>query len=184
MVGQRVQQRHPDVHWWCPQLDASPAKAMAELMDGLRDWPIEQTLVCGSSLGGFYARLMQLELGCRAVLLNPAVFPARDLARYIGEWPQWHDPGQNLYFKADYITELQAQEARVRQLAERHPATPQQLFAVVAQGDEVLDWREMRDFCSGAQLLLLPGSDHAISDFEHHMDAVFDFMQLETGAGN
>jgi predicted esterase YcpF (UPF0227 family) len=72
----------------------------------------------------------------------------------------------------------------VRQLAERHPATPQQLFAVVAQGDEVLDWREMRDFCSGAQLLLLPGSDHAISDFEHHMDAVFEFMHLETGAGN
>jgi predicted esterase YcpF (UPF0227 family) len=157
---------------------------MTQLMDGLRDWPADQTLVCGSSLGGFYARLVQLELDCRAVLLNPAVFPARDLARYIGEWPQWHDPGQSLYFKAEYIAELQLQETRLRQLAAQRPATPQQVFALVTQGDEVLDWREMRDFCSGAQLLLLPGSDHAISDFEHHMDAVFDFMRLKTGTGH
>jgi len=50
----------------------------------------------------------------------------------------------------------------------------------VAQGDEVLDWREMRDFCAGADLRLLPASDHAISDFAEHIDAVFDFMRLCT----
>ena len=48
--------------------------------------------VIGSSLGGFYATVVAERTGCRAVLLNPAVHPARDLAGYIGEQTAWHDP--------------------------------------------------------------------------------------------
>ena len=58
--------------------------------DGVRDWPTDRMVVMGSSLGGFYARWLSLRLGCAAVLLNPAVHPARDLARYIGEQTAWH----------------------------------------------------------------------------------------------
>jgi predicted esterase YcpF (UPF0227 family) len=50
----------------------------------------------------------------------------------------------------------------------------------VARGDEVLDWREMQAFCAGGQVRLLPGSDHAISDFDAHIDAVFDFLDLKS----
>ncbi len=38
-------------------------------------------VVIGSSLGGFYARALSLQRGCSAALLNPAVFPSRDLAQ-------------------------------------------------------------------------------------------------------
>lgn len=40
--------------------------------------------VMGSSLGGRRHRLAE-RLGCKAVLLNPAVSPARDLAAQLGE---------------------------------------------------------------------------------------------------
>ena len=43
-----------------------------------------------------------------AVLLNPAVDPARDLARYIGEQTACHDPAQHFYFRAEYVDELRA----------------------------------------------------------------------------
>jgi uncharacterized protein len=36
----------------------------------------------------------------------------------------------------------------------------------------------MEVFCAGGTVHLLPGSDHAISDFDQHIDAVFRFLQL------
>lgn len=180
MVGERVAQRHSSVRWWCPALAASPAQAMADVLQGLSDWPAERTVVCGSSLGGFYARWLQLHWSARAVLLNPAVHPARDLARHIGELPQWHDPSQKVFFEARHVEELRQMEADIARLAPRQAVQSDTLFAIVAQDDEVLDWREMRDFCAGADLRLLSASDHAISDFAEHIDAMFDFMRLCT----
>ena len=55
---------------------------------------------------------------------------------------------------------------------------PEKVFAVIAQGDEVLDWREMTGRYPGAKIRLLPGGDHALSDFDDHIDAIFDFLGL------
>jgi uncharacterized protein len=82
-VEARVRQRHPGVTWWCPQLPPSPAAAMAMVMKGIEGWPREQMAAIGSSLGGFYATWVAQSCECRAVLLNPAVHPARDLAGLI-----------------------------------------------------------------------------------------------------
>jgi predicted esterase YcpF (UPF0227 family) len=175
-MAQRVRADHPGVRWWCPQLPPSPAEAMAQVMQGIADWPRDGMAVVGSSLGGFYARWVALQTGCRSVLLNPAAFPARDLSKYIGEQTAWHDPEERFFFQPGYVDELQAQQADIERLAPGQPATPDQQFAVVAQGDEVLDWREMQAFCAGGAIRLLPGSDHAISDFDDHIDAVLQFL--------
>jgi hypothetical protein len=166
-----VQSRHPQVRWWCPQLPPSPRAAMDLLREGTRDWPCEQMAVVGSSLGGFYATCVAEDTGCRAVLLNPAVDPARDLAKYIGEQTAWHDPGEHFYFAPEYVDELRA--------LERGPvAHPERYFAVIAKGDEVLDWREMTGRYPGARIRLLEGSDHAISEFEDHIEEVLAFLDL------
>jgi predicted esterase YcpF (UPF0227 family) len=178
-VAARVREQYPGVTWWCPQLPPSPAQAMALVERGTALWPRDRMAVVGSSLGGFYARWLALKTGCRAVLLNPAVFPARDLAGYIGEQTAWHDPGERFVFEPAYVDELRTLEGDIQRLAAQQPATPANLFAIVAQGDEVLDWREMQAFCAGGNLRLLAGSDHAISDFDQHIDAVFDFLQLQ-----
>ena len=179
-VAARVRQRHPGVTWWCPQLPPSPREAMALVTEGTADWPRTTMAVVGSSLGGFYARWLALQTGCRAALLNPAVFPARDLAKYIGEQTAWHDPQERFFFQPGFVDELRTLEADIARLSPPHPASPGRQFAIVAQGDEVLDWREMRAFCAGGELRLLPGSDHAISDFDAHIDALFDFLALAT----
>jgi predicted esterase YcpF (UPF0227 family) len=166
-----VRQRHPGVHWWCPQLPPSPRAAMKEVMDGIAAWPRERTGVIGSSLGGFYATYVAQAWGGRAVLLNPAVDPARDLAGYIGDQTAWHDPGEHFHFEPAFIDELRALEARPL----REPAN---FFAVIAKGDEVLDWREMTARYTGCGIKLLEGSDHALSDFEAHIGQVFGFLGL------
>lgn len=170
-VAARVQAQHPGVVWWCPQLPPSPQGAMDLVMQGIADWPRDTMAVVGSSLGGFYAAWVAEQTGCLAVLLNPAVDPARDLAKYIGEQASWHDPAERFFFKPEFIGELQALDAGpLRQ--------PQRSFAVIAKGDEVLDWREMTARCAGARLKLLEGGNHALSDFDAHLDEVLAFLEL------
>jgi predicted esterase YcpF (UPF0227 family) len=177
-VASRVRTAHPDVVWWCPQLPPSPQGALEMVMRGIEMWPRHTMAVAGSSLGGFYARWLALQTGCRAVLLNPAVFPARDLARHIGEQTAWHDPQERFFFEPGFVAELQAQQDDIERCSSLRPTTPERQFAIVARGDEVLDWREMQAFCAGGTIRLLEGSDHAISDFDDHIDAVFAFLGL------
>ncbi len=170
-VAARVQARHPGLTWWCPQLPPSPAQAMAGILDGIADWPRATMGVVGSSLGGFYATCVAQATGCRAVVLNPAVHPARDLAKYIGEQTAWHDPAERFFFEPRFVDELRALETGPL-------ADPARHFAVIAQGDEVLDWREMAARYRGARIKLLAGGDHALSDFPSHIEEVFSFLGL------
>lgn len=170
-MGRYMAQQHPQVHWWCPQLPPSPRQAMAELMQGISDWPRESMAVVGSSLGGFYATHVAQNQGCRAILLNPAVDPARDLAKYIGEQTNWHDPQERFFFQPAYVQEL-------RDLDSGPLRQPENYLAIIAKGDEVLDWREMVDRYAGAQIRLLEGGDHALSDFDTHLPAVTTFLGL------
>ena len=174
----------PDVLWWCPQLPPSPAAAWALITRGIAGWPKAQMAVVGSSLGGFYATAVAEATGCRAMLLNPAVDPARDLAAYIGEQTQFHQPDETFFFRPEYITELQALRVPALTRLDRYGA-------VIAKGDEVLDWREMLGlFCHAAgaaptlgaaraTVRLLPGSDHAMSDFDAHLPFILQFLNLQ-----
>ena len=157
------------LHWWCPQLPPSPAQAMTLIRQGIAHWPVERMAILGSSLGGFYAHVLARQIGCPAVLLNPAVHPARDLAGYIGEHPAWHDPSQRIHFDAAFIEELRELEATPVQ---HQPAT----LAVIAKGDEVLDWQEMLTAYGHDRVRLIEGSDHAISDFETYLPEILAFL--------
>ncbi len=164
-------QEFAHVHWWCPQLPASPRQAMADVLAGVADWPVDRMAVVGSSLGGFYASWLSLHLGCPAVLINPAVHPSRDLAKYIGEQAAWHDPAQSIFFDAAYIDERQALELQV-------PNPRPQTLAFIAKGDEVLDWREMLARHQAGRVHLIAGSDHALSDFDLYKAEILEFLRL------
>ena len=138
---------------------------------GIESWPKATMAVIGSSLGGFYATWVATQTGCRAVLLNPAVHPARDLAAYVGEQTSFHNPDDHFYFKPEFVDELRALDAGPLK-------DPARFFAIIAKGDEVLDWREMSARYQGARIRLLARGDHALSDFDTHLGAVTQFLQL------
>ena len=158
--------------WACPQLPASPRQAIDLALGMARDRladadsPRELTVI-GSSLGGFYATWIAEQLGCTAVLLNPAVHAARDLATQVGEHHMYHS-GAPFVFLPEYVDELAAIHApRITQ--------PDRYFLVAATGDEVLDWREMRDRYAGCRQRIVQGSDHGLSDFAEWMPEVLEF---------
>lgn len=171
MLRQWLAHRRPDVAWWCPQLPPSPAAAMALVEARTAAWPAESFAVLGSSLGGFYATCVAERRGCRAVVMNPAVDPARDLAAFVGEQTAYHDPGERFVFEPRFLDEL-------RTLAPPAITRPERYLAVIAKGDELLDWREMAARYAGCQQRLIEGSDHALSDFAQHLGAIVDFLRL------
>ena len=166
-----LQQHRPDVHWWCPQLPPSPREAMAMLHSGTAGWPAATSAVLGSSLGGFYATVVAEATGWPAVVMNPAVDPARDLAAYVGEISAFHTPEHRFDFRAEYIDQLRAMTPG--------PITrPDRYLAVIAKGDELLDWREMTARYPGVCLRLLESSDHALSDYDQHQPHILKFLRL------
>ena len=171
MTAAAVAQHHPAVTWLCPMLAASPRQAMQETLQAIADWPRESMAIVGSSLGGFYATWLAERLGCKAALLNPAVRPARDLAPHVGEQTLWHDAAVHFVLEPHYIDELRAME--LAQISR-----PERYFAVIAKGDEVLDWREMQQHFVKANIKLLDASDHALSDYAQHLDEVLGFLDL------
>ena len=146
---------------------------MRDVESAIASWPDARMAVIGSSLGGFYATVVAERHGCRAVVLNPAVDPARDLAKAIGETTAWHsdDP---FVFRAKYVDELRA-------MAPGELTTPSRYFSVIAKGDEVLSWREMSGRYAASPMCLLDGSDHALTDFDDQMPDVLAFLGLAAG---
>ncbi len=144
---------------------------MAMLMAGIADWPQGSMAVVGSSLGGFYATWIAARTGCPAVLLNPAVHPARDLASHIGEQSAWHSPQETFFFQPEFVQELRDLDAGTL-------TRPERFYTLIAKGDELLDWREMSARYAGSQGQLLEGGDHALSDFDTHLAGVLRFLVL------
>jgi predicted esterase YcpF (UPF0227 family) len=171
-----VAAHRPGVTWWCPQLPPSPRAAFDLIDQGTAAWPAATSAVVGSSLGGFYATALAHRRAWRCAVINPAVDPARDLAAHIGELTAYHDPAERFFFRPEFIDELRA-------LAVPAPADAARTLAIVAQGDELLDWREMRARYAGASLRLVEGSDHALSDFDAHLPALLGFLGLVPRVG-
>ncbi|MFL6714771.1 MAG: YqiA/YcfP family alpha/beta fold hydrolase [Burkholderiaceae bacterium] len=167
LLGQKLDALGRGDEYRCPQLPASPAGAIALVQSLIAGQAPQRLTLIGSSLGGYYATWLAEQTGCRAVLLNPAVSPPRDLEKYVGITTGWHD-GQPFEFKRDYIAELQA-------LAVPRISRPERYFLVAATGDEVLDWRDMTRHYAGARQLVIEGGDHGLSGFADQVDAVLAF---------
>ena len=144
---------------------------MAQIMRTTETWPAAQTAVIGSSLGGFYADTLVRARGGRAVLLNPVIFAAHDLTRHLGAQTKYHSPEETFYFQPEFVDALRAMEGPA-------PAHPDQYLAVMAKGDEVLDWREMQARYAHCKTIVLEGGDHALSDFAPLVPAIFAHLQL------
>lgn len=154
---------------FCPQLPASPRAAM-DLVLGLVERYADELAIIGSSLGGFYATWLAERLGCRAVVINPAVDPLSRLAEHVGTTTAWHSD-EPFEFRQEYIGELAA--LKVERLTR-----PERYFLLAASGDEVLDYREMVAHYAGARQHVIDGSDHAIPEFGQYVDEVLAFCGI------
>ena len=133
-----------------------------------------QLTFVGSSLGGFYATHLAEAYGARAVLINPAVHPNRDLAPYVGAQRNPYT-GEEYELTAGHFAELSAfKVARI--------ARPQRYLLLVQTGDDVLDYRVAVAFYVGAWQFVQGGGDHAFHDFAAQIPVLLRFAGVDPAA--
>ena len=140
---------------------------MAESLLADRD-PKKVTLV-GSSLGGFYATWLAEKYECRAILIQPAVYPYVGLEQYLG-------PQRNLYTGAQYeLTRAHLQGWRSQAVEN---VDPERYLLLLETGDEVLDYREAVSKYEGARMVIRPGGDHMMQSFPEHLPRILAYAGL------
>ena len=150
----------------CPALPPLAADAMREI-GKLRLGPAD--CLVGSSLGGFYATHLAETIGCRAVLINPAITPHVGLEAYLGEQ-------KNLHTGEPYQL-TRAHLAGWRELwVER--VDPERYLLLLETGDEVLDWKEAVRRYEGARMVIRLGGDHSLQSFPEHLGRILAFAGL------
>jgi hypothetical protein len=159
----------------CPALPASPRAAAGLAFALASGVPAESLALIGSSLGGYYATWLAERLGCRAVLLNPAIAPARDLEAHLGRQPVYFSDAE-IDFRPEHLEEL-------RQLDTPAITRPERYFLIAATGDTLIDYRTMTARYAGARQRVIEGSNHELSDFDRHIDEVLEFCGIPPAMG-
>lgn len=153
-------------HFHSPVIPPTPQGSLAAIRAVME--PLQQEPVCliGSSLGGFFATWAAEEYGCRAVLLNPAVFPYNLIGQYLGPQRNYHT-GEIHQIEPGFVTALHE--------CERQPTHKQRYWLLVQAGDEVLDYHQSVGFYAGCQQTILEGGDHSFVGFADWLPQIWDF---------
>jgi predicted esterase YcpF (UPF0227 family) len=176
-LGRGITALHPPSRpvYFVPQLHHRPAVAMREMMTWVEtalSSPGNKGLTfVGSSLGGFYATFLAERYGAKAVLINPAIRPAKSLASYLG--PQRNTvSGKTYELTREHFAELEA--FNVVRVTE-----PRRYFLLVQSGDQLLDWREAVAFYGGAWQSVQGGGDHAFQHFGTQIAPILRFSGID-----
>lgn len=167
MLRDALAARGREADYWCPALPPAPRDAVALVEQRLAGVAPSDVALIGSSLGGFYATWLAERIGCRTVLLNPAVRPQDDLAQHTGVQPVYFSD-ERIDFLREYLGQLDAIDTpRITR--------PERYFLLAATGDTVIDWRTMVAKYAGARQRVVQGSNHELSDFALYLDDVLAF---------
>lgn len=163
--------QHPELgEYWVPALSHWPQQAVAQLELRIQAAADRPVVLVGSSLGGFYSIwLTERYPNCRAVLVNPAIYPHHLLADWLGAQ-------ENLYTHQHYTltrTHLRQLEA----LAVTRLADPARYLLLLQTGDETLDYRQAEAFLAGAPAFIQPGGSHGFEQFENLIPTISRFAE-------
>jgi predicted esterase YcpF (UPF0227 family) len=175
MLRERLAAMGREADFRCPALPASPRAAAGIALAATEATPPGEMALIGSSLGGFYATWLAERVGCRAVLLNPAIDPARDLEAHVGRQPVYFSDDE-IDFRPEFLAELRALETAVTR--------PERYFLLAATGDAVIDYRTMVVKYAGARQRVIEGSSHELTDFANYIDEVLAFCGITPGGIN
>lgn len=153
-----------------PALSHWPAEAMAQLRSRVEAHPDRELTLIGSSLGGYYATwLCEHYPRLRAVLVNPAVYPYRLLAEWLGD-------NENIYTQERYcLTRTHLEQLQALDVDVLHD--PSRYLLLVQTGDETLDYREAVEKFAAAPQFVQPGGSHGFEEFDTLIPAILAFAR-------
>ncbi|HSW82539.1 MAG TPA: YqiA/YcfP family alpha/beta fold hydrolase [Usitatibacter sp.] len=169
MLGDYLRNVATGVDYIVPEMHHRPARAIGQAAAACERVRVGDLTLVGSSLGGFYATVLAERMGCRAVLLNPAVRPHAHFHKHLG-------PQKNMYTGEEFTLTQQ----HVDELKAMQPAAitrPGRYWLFVETGDEVLDYREAVDFYADALQTVVRGGDHTLASFPEHVPELVEWAK-------
>ena len=193
LLEKYCQRHHPDITVLRPDLNKSPAQVREQLLsliEGLDNSKDQQTgstntVLIGSSLGGYFSTLISNQIGCPALLLNPSTQPHITLQRFsdnsvsnqdnIDELSDdkvlhttaggWHITPSDLQWFADH---------KIFQVI-----YPNKVAVLLKQDDELLNSELSQAFYEGhgASVTMQAGGDHRFSDFGEQLPMVIEMLR-------
>lgn len=146
-----------------PDLPSSPLEVVAQtesLLQNKRD-----TLLIGSSLGGFYATYLAEKYGLKAVLLNPSTQPWITLAPYVG-WQKRFCDGQSFEFKKSFLDQLESLKVM---------PTKGKYLVLLQSEDEVLDYTKAQSLYNAHRVIVEIGGNHRFENIDDYLLMIENF---------
>jgi len=193
LLEKYCQHHYSDITVLRPDLNKSPAQVREQLLsliEGLNNSKDEQTgssntVLVGSSLGGYFSTLISNQIGCPALLLNPSTQPHITLQRFSDNSESNQDSSDEssdnsvLHTTAGgwRITPSDLQWFADHQIFQ--VTYPNKVAVLLKQGDELLNSKLSQAFYEGqgTSLTVQAGGDHRFSDFGEQLPMVIEVIQ-------
>lgn len=189
------QQYHSDINVVRPDLNKTPDQVFRQILSLIEslnnkntdDAQLEtsNTVLVGSSLGGYFSTLVSNHIGCPALLLNPSTQPHVTLQRFADESIlARNDRNEVSINKVLYTTAggWNITYSDLQWFAEHQLAAvnyPNKIAVLIKEGDELLDPNLSAKFYQqhGAKVILQAEGDHRFSDFGEQLPMVIDMLR-------
>lgn len=193
LLEKYCQRHHPDINVLRPDLNKSPAQVceqlllLIEVLNNGKDTEADSsnTVLIGSSLGGYFSTLISNHIGCPALLLNPSTQPHITLQRFYNTSISNRDSSDGLPNNKVLhttaggwnITPSDLQWFADHQLLAVN--YPDKVAVLLKKGDELLNSELSKAFyqSQGASVAVQAGGDHRFSDFGEQLPKVIDMLQ-------
>lgn len=133
----------------------------------------EQICIMGTSLGGFYALQLRLANIIKVAAWNPVIFPALQLAQFLGENTRFTDGQKWQFGREAQLSYARALDPRVwenmawkMRFINNDAASPERKIFLGSQ-DKVLDHELSYAYWQGYAPLEIIESEHSIASFDH-----------------
>ena len=176
LLDEYCQRHHPEFEVLRPDLNQHPTQVLNKLT-ALVSNP-KDTILVGSSLGGYFATLVSHKTHCGAFLLNPSIQPHVSLQRFFTEdMPEGDEVIGHETDGGWQITKADLQWFAKQQL--QNLTLPPNITVLAKLGDELLDAQKTADFYQkkGAKVILQSAGDHRMSDFAEQLPMVMQEIQ-------
>ena len=158
----------PDVSFICPDLPPFADRAMTILKSIVKTRSFGEIGLIGSSMGGFFATCLAEKYDLRAVLINPAVSPARGLGSWLGENINYVT-GDKWLLKPKHIEEFKNMDpSKIKRLGN--------YLVFVQTGDEVLDYQDAETRYTGSNVIVEQGGNHAFTGYGQKLNDIYKFL--------
>ena len=189
-------QYHSDINVLRPDLNKTPDQVFRQILslieglkhnDNIEDekFKSSNTVLVGSSLGGYFSTLVSNHIGCPALLLNPSTQPHVTLQRFAEDSAAKNNveeedlDSQIIHSTAGGwdITHADLQWFAAHQLSTIN--YPDKVAVLIKDGDELLNPELSKQFykSQGVTVTMQAGGDHRFSDFGAQLPMVIEMLR-------